>query len=237
MAKVQFGTIVTALRGKLGGQVFSINTSGSNLGQHTKTTAKKAGPKKRAQNAIIGGGARNWRQLSEGNRQSFIDAAPSYPRQNSLGQTYYLTGSQLYNAWNANRTKTGAGQLNGFNDPNLDGNNVGLLVVNEIQVDLPTVITIDADYTGDADNVQVAIYVSRPVSPGKSSLSNQYKLFKVIAVGDIGDPINSSEYIALFPGAAAGLKTFFKIDLVNSVSGFGVISAENMGVILAAAIP
>lgn len=94
MAKIIYGAGVSQMSGKQGGTVFSRNKSGA----YTRTNRKGTNPNTSSQiaaRAKFSNASRYWKSLSELQQQSFKDNALNYPQVDRLGQTIYLSGSQL----------------------------------------------------------------------------------------------------------------------------------------------
>ena len=105
MAKILFGTIVTGMSGKVGGNVFSHGANGAYL-------KKKAGVINR--NTISQRYHRNlfqsvvsaWRGLTSTQQATWSSASHLFPYVNSLGQTVYYTGFQLFSKLNNQAVNT-----------------------------------------------------------------------------------------------------------------------------------
>lgn len=218
MAKVQFGGIVTGLRGKVGGSVFSFNKSGATYG--VKTTAKKKGPKKMVQANYMSQTAMEWRKMLNSDRLSFNAAASLYPQTNSLGQTYYLTGFQLYCKWSGNLSKISNAPLGFYNDPALPDYNLNNTALDSIDFGIVAGIDIVLTSAGGNSNTYIKVFCSRAVSVGKASVSGAYK-FILNADQQTGSyNIPTSVFKELQGNVLVGQAVFFKIEVYNQLSGF-----------------
>lgn len=217
MARVQFGGIVTGLRGKVGGSVFSNNGSGPTYG--TKTTATKAGPKKSLQSSYIANASTAWRNLSAGNRSAYDAYASTQPRTDSLGRTYYLTGFQMWCGLNAGLRAIGQPALTTFVDPTLVVNQLNPLGFNFLEFSLTNDIVVDVTPGSLNVNTFVNVFASRSVSAGKKTVSGAYKLLKSFPDSTVTPQISLAEYVALYGAVALGNTIFFKIVSVNTLSG------------------
>ena len=217
MARVQFGAIVTGLRGKVGGSVFSNNGSGATYG--TKTTATKAGPKKSIIANILAGASRGWRALSNGERVAYNAYAGTQPRTDSLGRTYYLTGFQTWCGLNTAKRVINEPYLTGFVDPTLPNNTINPMSLDDLIFSKTTGIDLQVTVESVNERTQTMVFASRPVSAGKQSVSGAYKLLKYYAQANAGPQITTAEYEALFGSVVKGNTVFFKIVLINQLSG------------------
>lgn len=221
MAKVIFGAFVTGIRGKIGGTTFSGNGSGASVGK-TKTTAKKAGPKKMLQSAAVGGISRGWRSLAEADRLQFISDRVNYPRTNSLGQTYYLSGFQLFMSRSAQLKAIGIPALTEFVNPLLPDNSINEITLNSITLSLATGFTFDYEDSEVNENTYLKVFASARSSAGKSTISGAYKM--IYNFQSTVDPaiVPYSAYNDVFGPLAVGDVIFLKVTLINSVSGIEV---------------
>lgn len=93
MAVIKMGTIVTGIRGTVGGLTFSANKSGP----YARTWARGANPRSNLQSdartnfAQLSG---MWKTLSSADQETWEDfaAAPEQVRQNAFGEDYYISG-------------------------------------------------------------------------------------------------------------------------------------------------
>lgn len=95
MATLQFGAIVTAARGSIGGTTFS---KGGPV-QVAKNKGRPGRPMLASQQYSkqqMAKFATMWRDLNSSDRDDWATYAASASFTNSLGQTYYLTGFQMY---------------------------------------------------------------------------------------------------------------------------------------------
>lgn len=99
MAKIQFTAFLADARNKVAGTVFSKNRYGA----YTRTKVTPVNPNTTAQaevRARLAARATAWRGLTELQRQSWIDAAPSFPFTDIFGNSKILSGQALYNKLN-----------------------------------------------------------------------------------------------------------------------------------------
>jgi len=95
MAKVKMGTVVTGIRGTIGGLTFSANRAGNHAHVWTRSgnarTALQAGRR-----IILSVAAQGWRGLTDGNRADWDTMAGAEPQYDAFGDVYYLSGFQRY---------------------------------------------------------------------------------------------------------------------------------------------
>lgn len=193
--KIQWsGLGITEGRGRIGGNVAAVNGSGAYLKKFTNPTNPQTVAQQavRAIFALISSG---WRVLTQAQRDDWNTTAPLRPQQDSLGNTFFLSGFGLYSKYNNALLQLG---IAGIFNP------VALGVVQEI--DDGTLVVADAaqtatlSYTTPQPLTQTyGIYASGPLSAGNESTKQDYKLVKVVS----GDGIAVSDefsagYIAVY---------------------------------------
>ena len=95
MATIKTSGIVSEIRGKMGGTVFSRNKGGAYARQFVKPTNPNS-PAQASNRGLFGSLMTSFRALSTPDQQTWKDNAAAYPQQNKVGDTVYLTGAQLY---------------------------------------------------------------------------------------------------------------------------------------------
>ncbi len=106
MATIKLGAALADIRGKVGGAIFSRNKGGAYMKAFTQPTNPQTNAQQERR-ALFGTLMSQWRDLSQAQRNSFINNAPNYPQTNKVGEVSILSGSQLY--VKANMTLLGAG--------------------------------------------------------------------------------------------------------------------------------
>lgn len=102
MAKIKFGMMMTDARGKLGGQVFSKNRSGS----YVRTKVTPVNPRtsfQQSNRALLGTISSGWSGLTPEQRESWNSAVESWQKTNVFGDLQKPTGKNLYTGLNKNR--------------------------------------------------------------------------------------------------------------------------------------
>jgi hypothetical protein len=99
MARVQYGVIVTGLKGKIGGQVFQSGNVAKVLrnGGYRKGFTSNARQTQISQlNQVVS----YWRLLSQADRELWNASAGNWPFKDKFGVTYYGSGYQKFVAYN-----------------------------------------------------------------------------------------------------------------------------------------
>lgn len=101
MARVQYGTIVTEIKGKNQGHVFQ----GGNVGfvLRSKGYTKGIGSNTRkAANNVLASNASRWRDLTDGQRAQWSALAPDWLFYNKFGAAYQGSGFQIFCSYTGN---------------------------------------------------------------------------------------------------------------------------------------
>lgn len=229
MASIRFGAGIVDARGSISGQVFSRNANGGYIRARTTPTNPGTTPQ-----AIVRDGlaenAQAWRELSDVERQAWVDAAATQQGQytNRLGETAQYTGQQLFMLVNQLRTSwVGGGGSGSTSDtttnpppltPAPGAVTFGGLVATSTAGALDD-LTIAVDSAAASNNVLV--YASPPVSAGVTRpRSVQFR--RIAALTDlttVGDLDALTAYVAVYGDAAPiGSAIWFKLVRLSIVS-------------------
>lgn len=106
MATVQYGMIVTDIKGKVGGQVLQGGNNSKVLrNKGNAGTTRSIALQTATRNLVTN--AKAWKALSGANVSAWNSFAPSWPFIDKYGVTYYSTGYQVYIAYNNARLAMG----------------------------------------------------------------------------------------------------------------------------------
>src|SRR5690606_1606682 len=95
MALIKLGGVVTQISGKIGGQTFGTSASGSYM-KNSGTPRKSITNFQKRQMSLMGTTAQRWRQLTQGQRDTFNAASPDYPYLNRVGETKFYSGYAIF---------------------------------------------------------------------------------------------------------------------------------------------
>jgi hypothetical protein len=101
MASIKLSAIVSAARGKVGGNVFSANKAGAFVRTYVKPTNRNTTAQQYVRN-LFGTLSSAWRNLTSDVRLQWNNMAVHYPYMNRLGDMSTYTGQQLYNKLQGN---------------------------------------------------------------------------------------------------------------------------------------
>lgn len=95
MALIKTSALVSAISGKVGGNIFSNNKGGAYVRSFSKPTNPNTS-RQAAVRAAFGALSSNFRALPAAQKANWNSVASNYPYSNKLGETKILTGAQLY---------------------------------------------------------------------------------------------------------------------------------------------
>lgn len=99
MAQVQYGTIITEIKGKIGGQVFQRGNKAFVLRNKNSKQGRLTNKKSLAL-ISLSQIASSWRNITTADRLAWTTAAASWAFTDKFGGTYYGSGYQCYVAYN-----------------------------------------------------------------------------------------------------------------------------------------
>jgi len=181
MAKVQFGGGISAMSGKLAGNVFARNKGGAYARNWVKPTNPSTVAQQNQRNTLSLKSAA-WRTLTDGERNSWKSWADDNPVLDRLGASIVLTGAQGYTKININRDNAGDGatQSTTPSAPTFAANVLDTTgsVASDIAASTMT-IPLGA---GAAENDIVFLFASKPVSAGVTNTNSQLRLIEVVTL-------------------------------------------------------
>jgi len=95
MANIKLGSIVTGIRGSIGGTTFRRTPSG-HIAYNKQQRQLKSASSSSSQRIVIGAVMQSWGNLSEALRESWKSQAALFPVKDKFGTDKFLTGRQLY---------------------------------------------------------------------------------------------------------------------------------------------
>ena len=181
MAKVQFGGGISAMSGKLAGNVFARNKGGAYARNWVKPTNPSTVAQQNQRNTLSLKSAA-WRTLTDSQRDSWKSWADDNPVLDRLGASIVLTGAQGYTKININRDNAtdAATQSTTPSAPTFTAN----------IVDTTSSLTMDiaaSDFdvplgAGAAENDIMFMFASKPVSAGVTNTNSQLRLVSVVTL-------------------------------------------------------
>lgn len=215
MAKFTPGAVISEIRGKIAATVFTKNASGNSI-RNRATPINPRSTKQVLRRQILSALSAAWRGLTQAQRDAWNASAANFPQQDSLGQTVFLTGSQLYVRLNANLVLIGASQITSPPAP-ISFATLALGVATMAS----GVLTIPFTPTPVAAGFNLIVRATVAASPGKQfAPQSAFRFLDKLAAAAASPGVLTTQYAAVFGSApAAGLKLFVSAQLIGIASG------------------
>lgn len=209
MAKIKFGMMMTDARGKLGGQVFSKNRSGS----FVRTKVTPSNPRTASQMASrswLGSLSAGWNALTNIQRASWNGAVEAWQKTNVFGDTVKPSGKNLYTALNKNLLQSGQ----------------DVVLSAPEKVDLPIIFTdavlinsttdiIDLDFSAVPAGVVLQVSATPPLNAGVSFVKGKQRVIAYLASGEYDKEDLFASYVAKFGDLSAGNNVHFVLRFIG----------------------
>lgn len=215
MAKIKFGMMMTDARGKLGGQVFSKNRSGS----YVRTKVTPVNPRsvyQQGNRSLLGSLSQAWASLDEYQRNQWNNAVSSWQKTNVFGDLQKPTGKNLFTSLNKVRAQMFP-LLDTLVTPPAKAEFLPFVIVSSVaSVTTGTILTLGGS---GSTNATFSVRVTPPLSPSISYVQNQLRsIGKAVDSGAEGVLNISAGYISRMGTFAAGLAITIEVRQV-SVNG------------------
>jgi len=222
MPKVKYSGLITALWGKLGGSVFMRNKSGYVMKQKT-TPINPQSNTQMQRRQVVSLHSRTWAELTGTQRTEWNSLALLLGRTDYFGDSYYMSGFNVYNLCNIN--------LKLINRPLLSDAPTPRAIVALVGVSVNTIYqsgnSILLDFTGQTTdtNVYHAVYCSPCISAGINYNKKNFAYIQSIPPVTTDSFELYPDYIAKHPYLRSGLKLFFKLIAIDKDTGLTAISS------------
>lgn len=216
MAKFTPGAIVSEISGKIAATIFTRNKGGMVI-RNRRTPINRRSVAQSIQRQGLGNLASGWRGLSQAERDGWNAAAASFPYQNTLGETKYLSGEQVYVQFNQNLLQIGAATVDTAPAP-FSFATFTLALTAE---DTPTLSLAFTPTPLTAGN-NLLVFATPSLSPGIGS-PNASKFRKIATIAAAAtSPANIlSAYQAVFGNPVLGQKIFVEVRPIASTGQGG----------------
>lgn len=215
MAKVKFSALVSEMRGKLNGSVFSRNRGGSYL----RNKVTPLNPQTLAQTLVRSSFtaiSQSWKALTQAQRDAWNSAVNNFIGTDIFGDQKTPSGFNLFMKLNKNLLDVGAatltlppvpGSVQAFTSLALSANT--------------TAGTFDMTSSDPvAADTAIKVFATAGVSPGKEFVKSEFRQIGVLPAASLAVNDFATEYIATFGSLPSiGLKDFIKFVPVNTLTG------------------
>lgn len=229
MAKVAYSALVAGIRNKVGNNVF---TKGR-FGPVVRIRVSPTQPRTAAQTAVRGNFTTNskaWDTITQAQRNGWIALAASSPQHDVFGNTYYMTGLQMYQFCNRNLQTIGVAPISAAPAALSIGAPGALTLVATAGT---PVLTVDAATEPAAAEVPV-IYAVKPLNAGRIFIGNQARVLDTsIAAATAGPWDIKTLYTAKYGALVVGQNINVEVAYVHNTTG--AASGRSSGQIFVAA--
>lgn len=219
MAKVIFGNGVSEISGKIAGNVFSRNANGSFIRNRVNPINPQTS-KQLAVRAGLSAISTGWRNLTDGQRDAWATAAPTFPYTDGLGQRKVYTGQQLFMKFNQALVQAGQTQITSPPSPAT----IPDFLLDSLDIELAMGVLDIVDLTFSAASIPAGWVLQVFMTPGLSSgiMRPQKGLFRLIGTyTSITSSVLNAKvlYNTLFGVPAVGAKVFARVVATNTTTG------------------
>jgi hypothetical protein len=215
MAKIQFGSIVNGMSGKLSGDVYSHNGSTSYVRKKGKVTNPKTSSQTSVRNRFTGL-SQGWKGITANQRAAWNASTANFTKKGAFGVTKVPSGAQLYQKLNNNLLNIGGSAISDVPQP------ASVAAFSSLAVTATAgTPTLSATFSPAIPaSVKVLVFATAPQSAGKSYIKNLFRQIGILASTDTSPKNLLSLYTAKFGSVGvAGQQIFIKLVPVATASG------------------
>lgn len=217
MAKVKFGQGVAKIMGTVGGTIFSQNKGGNYMKNYNVPTNPQS-TKQLAVRVFFSTISTAWSSLTQVQRDGWTAFAATLPYENSVGDTYYLTGKGLFQKSNTVMLNVDESAISAtpddFKTPDAPG---GMSIA---VADAAGTFIISAD---DANVPSQRTWFCDAAPQSNAARINNNSLFKRIHFVKTGQPLDTidiaTQYQAVFGAFSVGQKIEIRCGFIDLTNG------------------
>lgn len=215
MAKIKLSGIVSEMRGKLNGSVFSKNRGGA----YMRTKVTPVNPQSLAQGLVrstLTNLSQAWRGLTDAQRASWNGAVSGFTGTDIFGDVKTPSGINLYNKLNLNLASIGVAPISA--PPSAVS--VGYVSDLDLAADA-SANTIAATFTAIGGTVgqTVVVEATAGVSAGKNFVKSEFRKIGTFAGNATSPQAIGAMYVARFGAMTAGKKVFVRLKFIDNATG------------------
>lgn len=218
------GIAVTDATGKIGGSVFGKGRAGHTVRNNAMPVKRFTNVQQQAKQQLSTL-SQNWKGLTQAQRDSWNAAAPDFPRQ-IWGNTYTPTGANLYVIMNQGLLLASSAIVT----LPTDGAPPAALLTLTLGTITTALLPIVFTPTPIGATEKIVIQATRPLSPGKTSIANEFRDLLVTAVSDTSPHAAGAAYIAKFGAPVVGKKIFIRAYVISTTSGIRSLPLQASGI-------
>lgn len=214
MAKVKFSALVSEMRNKLNGSVFSKNRAGNYL-RNKVTPVNPQTSFQTAVRAALTAASQAWRALTEAQRTAWNAAVSNFTGTDIFGDVKTPTGINLQNKLYLNAYTIGGVPLT---TPPSPGVSVGVPDANLTTDSAPQVFTITSSLAAVPAGQSWVISATENSSPGINNFKGKYRVVAVLAPATALPYVGIADYTAKFGAIVAAQKVGFEVKAISTTT-------------------
>lgn len=215
MAKVKFSALVSEMRNKLNGSVFSKNRAGNYL----RNKVTPVNPQTSFQVAVrnqLTSFAQNFRALTQAQIAAWNTAVTNFVTTDIFGDTKNPTGINLYNKLNMNLAQAGQAAIT---SPPLPAGADPAEITGLTADSSPQTFTIASALATVPAGHTLIVEATAAMSPGRSFVKSEFRQIGTFAAATAFPIAAITVYTAKFGAVVAGQKYFVRVKTVNNTTG------------------
>ncbi len=215
MAKVKLSALVSEMRGKLNGSVFSRNRGGAYL--RTKVTpSNPQTPSQLAARSLLASLSQAWRSLTVAQRTAWNAVVENFPSVDVFGDQRIPSGQQLFIRLNTNITNVGAATINDPPAP-VGAEETGALTLTVAETaDVFTVAYVNTPVPADH---AMLLEATAGKSAGIDNFTSFFRVISTVAAAQVSPELASVDYVTKFGSIVEGLKYGTRAKYIRLTTG------------------
>ena len=215
MAKVKFSALISEMRNKLNGSVFSRNRGGAYL-RNKVTPLNPQTSAQVAARSLLTFFSQSWRSLTEAQRLAWSGAVASWSTTDVFGDTVNPTGATLYIRLNCNIAIAGGTAIV------LPPAPLGAAALDSLSCEaFESTQDLDITFTASpipADHAMV-LESTGNLSPGISNANSSFRTIEVVAAASASPYSAGNAQVAKFGSVVTGQKIFVRAKMIRLSTG------------------
>lgn len=209
MAKIKLSAIMSDIRGKLNGSVFSKNRGGAYM-RNKVTPSNPQTTSQMSVRGIFAGIASGWSTLTEEQRLSFNGKVSQYATTDIFGDLRNPSGKALFQKLNQNLAISDQAAVSTCPD------SAAVPFANLVSANADISSTLfELDYSGDTTGSKVVAWATAPQSQGTTFVKNKLRQIAVAAGGEAGTIDIYDAYVAKFGALTPGANVYVALRTIN----------------------
>lgn len=214
MAKVKFSALVSDMRNKLNGSVFSKNRAGSYL-RNKVTPVNPQTSFQTAVRAALTAASQSWKTLLQSERDAWSAAVSSFAKTDIFGDIKNPSGINLYNKLYMNANTIGGAPLT--SPPNVVAT-PGVPDADIAPDSTPQTFTVTSGLANVPASEDWVIRATSNQSPGKTFVKSEYRIVTVIPGGTALPYAGIADYTNKFGAIVAGQKIGWSVEAIDNTT-------------------